>query len=1075
MGRSRFILVACVLLAIVSRCHGLVRTYYIASQELVWDYIPTVSSSQQNEKPADDRIGNAYHKAAYFQYTDQTFTEQVPKPNYSGILGPVIAGEVGDVILVHFFNNASRNFSIHPHGVFYEKGSEGAIYLDGTSQMFKLDDGIPAGGNYTYRWEVTDSDAPTSQDPVCLPWVYHSHVNAIKDVSSGLIGVILTCKKGILNKFNQRTDVQADFPVLAMIWNENLSWYLDKSSKSFCSNPEKCRQLNIDNDQEFIDSNLMKSLNGLAYGTLPGLQACFGDRVVFYVIGFGNEADVHSLHFHGQNVQYQHTRGDTLSVYTATFVAAETTPTQPGRWLISDMVGDFQQDGIFAYYSVRQCGEQREAQNPKPFQGTTRRYYLAVEQVKWNYAPTNLDLRTGNPLPTTKRTTTEQNTVYLRRPYVSSIWPKHGPSFWSFWRRVHSDRLRFYHNPCYKACSDNDFAYTKAKFVEYEDEQFRHRNSKPEYESHMGILGPVIGAEEGDRLFVTLKNRIQFPVSFLAHGVTFDPLEESLDGPGVPGGAVGTNQTHTYRFEVPVNLLEGSSLPCKNFLYTSAHDPSKDRNAGLVGPLLICRRRFLSSKQRRPKEFFISLSTFDEGNSLYSDINKIKEPQLRFNINGYVYGNLPDLDMCLNEQVTWYVMSVGSEMDVHTVTFDGNTFTEMGTHRDGRHLVPGGTATLSMLPDNEGRWMLFSQSNVALDNGMFAFYNVYDCGHNSKPVKKKGGETREYFIAAEEVMWDYTPLPRSIITGSNLTNESVDGGIFLLHNDNFIGHVYKKAVFKEYTDTTFRQLKTEGSLDILGPAIMAEVGDTVKVTFRNNARRPYSIHTHGAWTSQENSGVNYGSASGVLPGRTFQYVWQLTERSGPGPNDPNCIPWLYYSSVDPIKDTNTGLLGPLIVCRKGTIGVNGKRRDIDKELFIFMSVMNENLSWYLEDNIKTFAPARVGTNYQADSEFDESNKMHSINGRLHGNNQGLVIEYGQKVVWYMMSLGAEIDLHTIHIHGHTFVHSSEKHRDDVIQMFPGMAEAVEMVADNPGTWLLHCHVIDHIFAGMETVYTVLEP
>lgn len=81
--------------------------------------------SQQNEKPADDRIGNAYHKAAYFQYTDQTFTEQVPKPNYSGILGPVIAGEVGDVILVHFFNNASRNFSIHPHGVFYEKGSEG--------------------------------------------------------------------------------------------------------------------------------------------------------------------------------------------------------------------------------------------------------------------------------------------------------------------------------------------------------------------------------------------------------------------------------------------------------------------------------------------------------------------------------------------------------------------------------------------------------------------------------------------------------------------------------------------------------------------------------------------------------------------------------------------------------------------------------------------------------------------------------------------------------------------------------------------------------------------------------------
>jgi hephaestin len=30
-----------------------------------------------------------------------------------------------------------------------------------------------------------------------------------------------------------------------------------------------------------------------------------------------------------------------------------------------------------------------------------------------------------------------------------------------------------------------------------------------------------------------------------------------------------------------------------------------------------------------------------------------------------------------------------------------------------------------------------------------------------------------------------------------------------------------------------------------------------------------------------------------------------------------------------------------------------------------------------------------------------------------------------------------------------------------------------MVPDDPGTWLYHCHVNDHILAGMQTRYAVL--
>lgn len=46
------------------------------------------------------------------------------------------------------------------------------------------------------------------------------------------------------------------------------------------------------------------------------------------------------------------------------------------------------------------------------------------------------------------------------------------------------------------------------------------------------------------------------------------------------------------------------------------------------------------------------------------------------------------------------------------------------------------------------------------------------------------------------------------------------------------------------------------------------------------------------------------------------------------------------------------------------------------------------------------------------------------------------------------------------------------HRADVFDLFPGTFQTLEIVADTEGTWLLHCHLDDHIRAGMETIYTV---
>lgn len=60
----------------------------------------------------------------------------------------------------------------------------------------KKDDAVPPGGGYTYRWQVKQEFAPTDDDANCLTWVYHSHLDAPRDIAAGLIGALLTCKKG---------------------------------------------------------------------------------------------------------------------------------------------------------------------------------------------------------------------------------------------------------------------------------------------------------------------------------------------------------------------------------------------------------------------------------------------------------------------------------------------------------------------------------------------------------------------------------------------------------------------------------------------------------------------------------------------------------------------------------------------------------------------------------------------------------------------------------------------------------------------------------------------------------------
>ena len=85
-----------------------------------------------------DRIGKVYNKVVYRECTNASCRAMKEHPPYLGILGPILRAEVGDVLRVHFTNRAGRNYSLHPHGVFYLKDSEGALYKDNTKGRNKV-------------------------------------------------------------------------------------------------------------------------------------------------------------------------------------------------------------------------------------------------------------------------------------------------------------------------------------------------------------------------------------------------------------------------------------------------------------------------------------------------------------------------------------------------------------------------------------------------------------------------------------------------------------------------------------------------------------------------------------------------------------------------------------------------------------------------------------------------------------------------------------------------------------------------------------------------------------------------
>lgn len=235
-------------------------------------------------------------------------------------------------------------------------------------------------------------------------------------------------------------------------------------------------------------------------------------------------------------------------------------------------------------------------------------------------------------------------------------------------------------------------------------------------------------------------------------------------------------------------------------------------------------------------------------------------------------------------------------------------------------------------------------------------------------------------------------------------------------------------------------------------------------------------------------GMEHPEANGLVPpGKTHTYTWLVRKEAGPGPQDGSSIAWLYHSHNFEPKDVNAGLIGAIVITRKGMARPDGSPKDIAHEFFSLFMIIDENQSRYFDHNLKAnianpekierseYVPLDPEGNgdLPLGTGFATSNMKASINGYLFSNGPLMTMRKGDHVRWYVMTMGIGFNFHTPHWHGN-LVSVRGQYMDVLPTIGPAQIITADMVPDKVGTWMFHCHVDDHMKGGMQTLYRVLD-
>ncbi len=225
-----------------------------------------------------------------------------------------------------------------------------------------------------------------------------------------------------------------------------------------------------------------------------------------------------------------------------------------------------------------------------------------------------------------------------------------------------------------------------------------------------------------------------------------------------------------------------------------------------------------------------------------------------------------------------------------------------------------------------------------------------------------------------------------------------------------------------------------------GPTIQVMQGDRVRMIVDNHLPEPTSMHWHGFEIPHDMDGGPGISQDPIKPGGRFTYEFTLHQEGT----------YFYHSHM--AMQEMMGSLGAFIMHPKQAYTPR-----VDKDFVVLLqeyavlpnntipNTMNMEFNWLV------------------------------LNGKTGPAATPLIVRLGNRVRIRMINLG--MDHHPMHLHGHTFhTTGTEGGRIPESAWIPGntvlvgvaQARDVEFVANNPGAWMLHCHLPHHMMNQMSS-------
>ncbi|NOX17793.1 MAG: multicopper oxidase domain-containing protein [Chlorobi bacterium] len=304
---------------------------------------------------------------------------------------------------------------------------------------------------------------------------------------------------------------------------------------------------------------------------------------------------------------------------------------------------------------------------------------------------------------------------------------------------------------------------------------------------------------------------------------------------------------------------------------------------------------------------------------------------------------------------------------------------------------------------------------------------------------------------------------------------------------NIIGGVKEFELYVEIIEQElvpgfkFHTLAFNGQIP--GPELRVNVGDQVRVKFKNKTELNHTIHWHGIYVPWRMDGVPYVTQMPVMPGQEFVYEFTakpygthfyhchwgtlLHMQSGmygsfivEDPDDPikKSFPYdreytLLYSAHDSNFIRNE--LNAMLVRMKERMYLMKNGR-FDKERFATFNTKDE----LVEAVNNGYLPPYV-TNRRSLDELPRPNWF-SVNGKSYPMTPNIYIKEGENIRVRLINAGTEE--HYLHLHGHDFwqvcndgIPIKQPDQMNTLRLSPGKTLDIIIEGNNRGIWTFHDH------------------